>query len=78
MNSRTDHDTETRNLIKQLALRGSAWVVTGYALQQILRLGGNMILTRLLIPEYFGLMALVNVFVVGLQMFSDLGIGTSI
>jgi hypothetical protein len=36
--------------------------------------GRNLILTRLLFPEAFGLMALVQVFVVGLQMFSDIGI----
>jgi O-antigen/teichoic acid export membrane protein len=37
-----------------------------------------LILTRLLFPEAFGLMALVQVFMGGLQMFSDLGIQASI
>lgn len=44
----------------------------------LIRLGSNLILTRLLFPEAFGLMALVQVFLTGLNMFSDLGIGTSI
>jgi hypothetical protein len=39
---------------------------------------GNLILTRLLFPEAFGLMALVQVFLSGLQMFSDIGIQTSV
>jgi O-antigen/teichoic acid export membrane protein len=37
-----------------------------------------LILTRLLFPEAFGLMALTMVFLVGLQMFSDFGIGPAI
>ncbi len=45
---------------------------------QIIRLAGNLILTRLLVPEAFGLMALVSVFLVGLEMFSDVGVGASI
>lgn len=45
---------------------------------QILRLGGNLILTRLLFPEAFGLMAIVQSVAVGLIMLSDIGIATSI
>ncbi len=45
---------------------------------QVIRLAGNLILTRLLVPEAFGLMTLANVFLVGLQMFSDMGLGPSI
>lgn len=64
--------------LKAKALRGSAWTMAGYAASQVIRLGSNLILTRLLFPEAFGLMALVNVFMQGLQMFSDVGIGPSI
>jgi O-antigen/teichoic acid export membrane protein len=45
---------------------------------QVLRLAGNLALTRLLFPEVFGLMALVNVFLMGIALLSDLGIGASI
>jgi O-antigen/teichoic acid export membrane protein len=45
---------------------------------QVLRLAGNMILTRMLFPDAFGLMALVNLFLMGLAMFSDIGIGPGI
>jgi O-antigen/teichoic acid export membrane protein len=45
---------------------------------QAIRLAGNLILTRLLFPEVFGLMALVSVFLIGLEMFSDLGVGASV
>jgi O-antigen/teichoic acid export membrane protein len=60
------------------ALRGTAWTIGGFGAQQMLRLASNLVLTRLLFPEAFGLMALVAVFMQGLQMFSDVGIGPSI
>ncbi|MDO8885242.1 oligosaccharide flippase family protein, partial [Pseudotabrizicola sp.] len=54
-------------------MRSSAWTALGYGASQALRLASNLILTRLLFPEAFGLMALVSVFIVGLTMFSDVG-----
>lgn len=60
--------------LKQLAITGTLWTFAGYAISQGLRLGGNLILTRLLFPEAFGLMTIVQVWMVGLQMFSDIGI----
>jgi len=62
----------------RLAVKASAWTVLGYGAGQALRFASNLVLTRLLFPEAFGLMALVNVFMQGLAMFSDLGIGPSI
>lgn len=64
--------------LRQRALRGSALTIFSYGFSQILRLGSNLILTRLLFPEAFGLMSLVQVFVQGLAMFSDMGISPSI
>lgn len=63
---------------RSLALRGSLWTLIGYGGSQLLRLGSNLVLARLLFPEAFGLMALVNVFIQGLQMFSDIGLGPAI
>ncbi|MBN2631866.1 MAG: oligosaccharide flippase family protein [Rhodobacteraceae bacterium] len=59
-------------------LRSSAWTALGYGTSQVMRLASNLILTRLLFPEAFGLMALVTVFTVGLTMFSDVGTQPSI
>lgn len=59
-------------------MRGSVVTVAGFGGGQALRLAGNLILTRLLVPEAFGLMALVTVVVIGLKMFSDVGIMQSI
>ena len=64
--------------LKKLAIRGTVWTLIGYGLSKGIRLGANLILTRLLVPEMFGLMALVNVFIMGLTLFSDIGIGPSI
>lgn len=64
--------------LKKLAIRGTVWTIAGYGASQILRFGSNLILTRLLFPEVFGLMALVNVFIVGLHLFSDIGVGPNI
>ena len=60
------------------ALRGSALTAGSYAITQGLRLASNLLLTRLLFPEAFGVMALVSVVLVGLAMFSDTGIGPAI
>lgn len=62
-----------------VALRGSAWTIVGYGASQVLRLLSMVILARhLLGPTAFGLVALVNVFISGLTLISDLGIGTDV
>jgi O-antigen/teichoic acid export membrane protein len=62
----------------QRAMRGSAFTAGAYVLGQVMRLGSNLILTRLLAPEAFGVMALVSVVLVGMIMFSDVGVSASI
>lgn len=64
--------------VKMLAIRGAIWSIVGFGGIQVLRFGNNLILTRILIPEYFGLMALVTTFRVGLELFSDIGIAQNI
>jgi O-antigen/teichoic acid export membrane protein len=56
------------------ALRGTLWSFADFGVSQGLRLASNLILTRLLFPEAFGLMALVSVVTVGLNLFSDTGV----
>ncbi|MEM9567949.1 MAG: oligosaccharide flippase family protein, partial [Cyanobacteria bacterium P01_E01_bin.34] len=64
--------------LKSTAVRGVLWTVAAFGSQQVLRFASNLILTRLLIPEFFGLMALVNSLRLGLELFSDVGIGQNI
>lgn len=59
-------------------LRGAGLTVLGFGWSQILRLLSNLILTRLLFPEAFGLMALITVFLMALNMFSDVGVSPAI
>ena len=64
-------------LAKRLA-RGAGVSVLSYAATQIIRLGGNLITTRLLVPELFGVMALAATILTGMEMLSDLGIRQSV
>ncbi|MEZ2235823.1 oligosaccharide flippase family protein [Microcoleus sp.] len=63
---------------KKLAIKGAIWTIISYGGSQILRFGSNLILTRLLLPELFGLVGLAYVFIVGVHLFSDIGLGPSI
>ncbi len=63
---------------KKLAIKGAVWTIVSYGGGQILRFGSNLIMTRLLLPELFGLMGLAYVFIVGVHLFSDIGLGPSI
>ena len=63
---------------KARAMRGSLWTILGHATSQGVRLASNLILTRLLFPEVFGVMAIVQVVLQGLVMFSDVGLAPSI
>ena len=64
--------------LKQMATHGSLWTIAGYGTSQVLRFGSNLVLAKLLFPQAFGLMAIVNGVMQGLVMFSDVGIGQSI
>jgi O-antigen/teichoic acid export membrane protein len=77
-NQPTKAETQPGSSLKKKAIRGAAWTLFGYGGSQALRLVSNLILTRLLVPEVFGLMALVTTFQVGLNLFSDIGIRPSI
>lgn len=60
------------------AARGTVWTGVRIFLENVLRLGSNLVLTRLLFPEAFGLTALITALVVGLGLFSDIGLNTSV
>lgn len=64
--------------LRQRAASGAVWAMLGFGGAQLLRFAGNLVVTRLVAPEVFGLMVLVNTFLMGLALFSDLGIGLSV
>lgn len=64
--------------LQNLALRGTIWLIGSQGLGQLIRFVSNLILARILFPEAFGIMALVNICIIGINMFSDLGIEASV
>lgn len=69
---------ERTPVLESAALRATFWTVVDYGCSMALRVANSLILTRLLMPESFGLMALVSTLVVGLSLMSDIGLGTSV
>jgi O-antigen/teichoic acid export membrane protein len=55
-------------------INAGSWSLLGYVFRQGIRFGSNLILTRLLFPEAFGIMSIVQTVLMGLVMISDLGI----
>lgn len=66
------------NSLTARIMRTSVVTFFGFGFSQAMRLLSNLVLTRLLFPEAFGLMALVSILIVGLNMFSDVGISPAI
>ena len=60
--------------LKNKSKSATVWVAGGHICSQVIRLGGNLVLTRLLYPEAFGLMAIVFIVIMGLQNLSDVGL----
>lgn len=69
--------SEPRSL-RQRTLKASVWTVFGFGLSQIIRFGSNLLMTRLLLPEMFGVMAIATMVMYGLALFSDVGLRQSI
>jgi O-antigen/teichoic acid export membrane protein len=64
--------------LQRRMLRAAAWLVGSNVASQGLRLLSSLVLTRLLLPESFGLMAAVQTLYFALVMFSDLGVWQSV
>src|SRR5258705_5085460 len=64
--------------LRARVLRAGGWTVTGFALSQAIRFGANLVMTRLLVPEMFGVMAIATMLMYGLALFSDVGLRLSV
>jgi O-antigen/teichoic acid export membrane protein len=64
--------------LRERVLKAGSVTMAGYAFGQLLRFGSNLILTRLLFPEAFGIVAIMQAVVLGVTMLSDVGISQSI
>lgn len=64
--------------LRKRAIRGSIWWTLVFPIHKSITLITSVILARLLSPEIFGIMALVDVILRGIKMFTETGIRTSI
>jgi O-antigen/teichoic acid export membrane protein len=67
----------TEKLASRLA-KGAAIEIAGFGVAQILRLASNIVLTRILFPQAFGLMAMLSLVLYGLMMLSDVGLAQAV
>ena len=62
------------NSLRARVIQGGGIIIIGDLYANVLRLAANLLMTRLLFPEAFGLMLIVNLVLTALAMLSDLGI----
>jgi O-antigen/teichoic acid export membrane protein len=60
--------------LRSRAVRASTWSVGGFVAAQMLRMVSSLLLTRLLAPELFGLMAITTIVQTTFGLLSDLGL----
>lgn len=64
--------------LKLKSMRAAFWSLLGRGGSRVLRMVSSLILTRILFPEAFGLMATANVILAMITLFSDTGVKTAI
>jgi O-antigen/teichoic acid export membrane protein len=73
--SNDDGQSSTVRLpLRKRVLKAGAWTLSGYFVGQVIRFGSNLVMTRLLAPEMYGLMTIAATVLSGLAMFVDLGL----
>src|SRR5687768_3709687 len=63
---------------RSVILGGAAWTIGTYAASVAVRFGSNIVLSRLVAPEVFGMIVIVLAIRVGADLLSDVGIGQSV
>ncbi len=64
--------------LRRRIVGATMWSIVRMGGSRAISLGSNLVMTRLLFPEAFGLMVLVNVCLRGMHLMSDMGLGPSI
>lgn len=59
-------------------LGGAIWTIGAFGASVCLRFGSNVVLSRLVVPEIFGTMLILNTLRNGIELLSDVGIGQNI
>lgn len=71
-------DVSATASLRQRALRAGSWNLVAQVASQVMRLGGNLIMARLLLPEMFGVMVIATTVSVLLHLLSDVGLRQNI
>lgn len=71
-------ETAAPTSLSQRLKGAAAWTAAGHVLAQSIKLVSNLLMTYLLVPGDFGLMAIVGVLLVGITFISDVGISQSL
>lgn len=64
--------------LKLKSIRSAIWSLLGRGGAHFIRLASNLILTRILFPEAFGLMAIANIVLLMVQLFAETGVQVAI
>ena len=75
---REELDEAPVRALESRALKGTFYVVAFYGIALTLRMVSSIILTKLFAPELFGLMTLLTTIIVGLTLFSHIGLEDSV
>jgi O-antigen/teichoic acid export membrane protein len=74
----SEQKTPLLRSLEARALKGTYLIVAWYGLSMVLRLLSSVVLTRMFVPAYFGLMALMTTVIVGMNLFSHVGLQDSV
>jgi O-antigen/teichoic acid export membrane protein len=77
-NQQNDSSVSAVQDVNDQVKSGTVWTILGFGFGQVLRLFANVVLAAILFEEVFALMAIVGAVLIGLAMFSDIGIQTSV
>ncbi len=69
--------SQSQNL-RRRAISAGAWSLVALVASQVIRLGGNLVMARLLMPEMFGIMVIATTVAVVLGLLSDIGLRQNI
>lgn len=72
------NEVQERGGMKVRIMNSGIWTVAGHVAETLIRLVSTLIMTRLLAPESFGLIAVAMTIPAGLAMLSDVGIHSNI
>jgi len=72
------HATTAALTLRERVLRAGGWSLAGFGAGQGIRLASNLIMTRLLAPEMWGVMAISFTVIMVVSLFSDIGLRQSV